>query len=113
MGNILKICSVNLDFCDNYFFQENDSNNDTIFTRSSDSFEQELIEIEKNFENISLEINNDENDENHDNNNNNGYLQEVIIDNSPTTKKVNEIVNEIVNETEKKYSPSKKINMVI
>lgn len=106
MGNILKICSVNLDFCDNYFFQENSDNDNIILTRSSDSFEQELIEIEQNFENISLEINNDENDENHENNhNNNGYLQEVIIDETPNKEKVNE--------TEKKYSPSKKINMLI
>ncbi len=102
MGNILKICSVSLDFCDNYFFQENDSKNDTMFTENSDSFEEELIEIETNFENTLLEINNDDN--NHDNNEN-GYSQEVIIDDSPNKEKVNE--------TEKKYSPSKKINMLI
>jgi|TARA_Y100000992_G_scaffold302367_1_gene276260 hypothetical protein len=107
MGNILKICSVNLDFCDDFFFQEN---NDTMFTENSDSFEQELIEIETNFENTLLEINNDDN--NHDNNEN-GYSQEVIIDDSPNKEKINEPVSERVNDTEKKYSPSKKINMVI
>tara|TARA_Y100000816_G_C25857443_1_gene447786 strand:+ start:104 stop:325 length:222 start_codon:yes stop_codon:yes gene_type:complete len=73
-----------------------------MFTENSDSFEEELIEIETNFENTLLEINNDDN--NHDNNEN-GYSQEVIIDDSPNKEKVNE--------TEKKYSPSKKINMLI